>query len=245
MYLNGFGFHPKGISMDNYFKDRATAPLDEFGKPDLEGIECLDLELFNEQMAKIIAGEEVRIPIFDFITGKPNYTQGEKIKLDSNDILIIEGIHALNPLLLSNIPKKNKLKIYIAPFSCMNFDNQNRISTTDNRLLRRIIRDNTHRGYNVEHTLSNWDSVRRGEEKNIFPFQDEADVIFNSAHVYEMGVLKTYVEPLLYSVPIDSPYYEEAVRLINMLNTFQPIPSDAVPEDSLLREFIGGSCYNS
>ncbi len=243
MYLNGFGFHPKGISMDNYFKDRATAPLDEFGKPDLEGIECLDLELFNEQMAKIIAGEEVRIPIFDFITGKPNYTQGEKIKLDSNDILIIEGIHALNPLLLSNIPKKNKLKIYIAPFSCMNFDNQNRISTTDNRLLRRIIRDNTHRGYNVEHTLSNWDSVRRGEEKNIFPFQDEADVIFNSAHVYEMGVLKTYVEPLLYSVPIDSPYYEEAKRLINMLKMFLPIPSEDIPKDSIVREFIGGGCF--
>lgn len=243
MYLNGFGFHPRGISMDNYFRARESAPLDEFGKPDLESIDCLDLDLFNEQIAKIIGGEEVRLPIYDFIAGKPNYTQGEKIKLDSKDILIVEGIHALNPALLSNVPKKNKLRIYIAPFSCMNFDNQNRISTTDNRLLRRIIRDNTHRGYKVEQTLSNWDSVRRGEERNIFPFQDEADIVFNTAHVYEMGVLKTYVEPLLYSVDINSPYYEEAKRLINMLKMFLPISSEDIPKDSIVREFIGGGCF--
>ena len=243
MYLNGFGLHPRTISMDNYFIERSKNPKDEFGNYDFESIESLDLELLDKQIAKIIAGEEVRIPIYDFISGTPNYKDGEIIKLGENDILIVEGIHALNPILLSDIPKKNKLKIYVSPFSCMNFDNQNRISTSDNRLLRRIIRDNTHRGYNVEDTLSCWDSVRRGEEKNIFPFQDEADIIFNTSLVYEMGVLKTYVEPLLYSVNIDSPCYEEAKRLINMLKMFLPISSEEIPKDSILREFIGGGCF--
>ena len=243
MYLNGFGLHPKTISMDNYFVERKKTPKDEFGNYNFESIDALNLDLFNEQISKIIKGEEVIIPIFDFITGTPNYTHGEKIKLDENDILLIEGIHALNPVLLSDIPKKNKLKIFISPFSCMNFDDQNRISTTDNRLLRRIIRDNTHRGYKVDKTLEAWDSVRRGEETNIFPFQDEADIIFNTSLVYELGVLKTYVEPLLYSVDIDSPYYEEAKRLLNMLKMFLPISSEEIPDDSILREFIGGGCF--
>ncbi len=243
MFLRGFGYSPKSISMDNYFIERRLNPKDEDGNYDFECIEALDLKLFNEQIEKMLDGEEVRLPIFDFITGIPNYTQGELVKLEPNSILMIEGIHALNPVLLSNIPRKNKLKVFLSPFSCMNFDNQNRISTADNRLLRRIIRDNTHRGNNVELTLAKWASVRRGEEKNIFPFQDEADVIFNTSLVYELGVLKTYVEPLLYSVGIDSPYYEEAKRLINMLKMFLPISSEDIPKDSIIREFIGGGCF--
>ncbi len=243
MYLRSFGMNPKTISMDNYFVAREDTPKDENGNYDFECLEAIDLKLFDEQIANIISGTAVATPIFDFVSGKPRYNAGDVIKLDKKDVLIIEGIHALNPKILSNISRKMKFKIYISPLTCLNLDDQNRISTSDNRLLRRIIRDNRHRGNDVNFSLNKWASVRMGEEKNIFPFQDEADVVFNSSLIYEIGVLKTYVEPLLYSVEIDSPYYEEAKRLINMLKMFLPIPSDDIPKDSILREFIGNGCF--
>lgn len=243
MYLRSFGMNPKTISMDNYFVAREDTPKDENGNYDFECLEAIDLKLFDEQIANIISGTAVATPIFDFVSGKPRYNAGDVIKLDKKDVLIIEGIHALNPKILSNISRKKKFKIYISPLTCLNLDDQNRISTSDNRLLRRIIRDNRHRGNDVNFSLNKWASVRMGEEKNIFPFQDEADVVFNSSLIYEIGVLKTYVEPLLYSVEIDSPYYEEAKRLINMLKMFLPIPSDDIPKDSILREFIGNGCF--
>lgn len=243
MYLRSFGMNPKTISMDNYFVAREDTPKDKNGNYDFECLGALDLKLFDKQIADIINGNEVATPIYDFVSGKPRYNAGDVIKLDKKDVLIIEGIHALNPKILSDISRKKKYKIYISPLTCLNLDDQNRISTSDNRLLRRIIRDNRHRGNDVNYSLKKWASVRLGEEKNIFPFQDEADVIFNSSLIYEIGVLKTYVEPLLYSVDMDSPYYEEAKRLINMLKMFLPIPSDDVPKDSILREFIGGGCF--
>lgn len=243
MYLRSFGLNPKTLSMDNYFVERDKTPLNEEGKPDFECLQALNLKLFNEQVKDIIDGKEVKTPVFDFIAGKPNYEFGELLKLNDGDILLIEGIHALNPVLLKEVSKRNKYKIYLAPFNCMNLDSHNRISTTDNRLLRRIIRDNVNRGHNVEKTLESWGNVRKGEEYNIFPYQDEADAVFNTALVYELGVLKTYVEPLLYSVSMDSPYYDDAKRLINTLKFFLPIPSDEIPKDSIIREFIGGVCF--
>ena len=242
MYLRSFGLNPKTLSMDNYFVEREKTPKDKDGNYDFECLDAIDLELFDSQVKDIIDGKEVQTPIFDFVLGKPNL-KGEVITLKKDDILIIEGIHGLNPNILESIPKKNKYKIYISPLTCLNLDNHNRISTTDNRLLRRIIRDNKHRGNSVEATLEKWPSVRSGEEKNIFPYQDQADVIFNSALIYEFGVLKTYAEPLLYSVDINSPYYEESKRLINVLKMFLPIPSEDIPKDSTLREFIGGGCF--
>lgn len=243
MYLRSFGLKPKTISMDNYFLPREKTPRDENGNFDFECLDALDLKLFNKQITELNAGKEVRLPIFDFITGHQDLVSGEVIQLKDDDILIIEGIHALNSELLQEVPRKNKFKIYISPFTCLNLDYQNRISTVDNRLLRRIIRDNTHRGYNAENTLRAWESVRRGEEKNIFPYQDEADALFNTSLIYEMGVLKTYAAPLLYLVDIDSPYYMDAKRLIDLLKMFMPIPSEDIPKDSLLREFIGGGCF--
>ena len=243
MYLRSFGLNPKTISMDNYFVPREKTPRDENGDYDFECLEALDLKLFNKQITDLNAGKEVRLPIFDFITGHQDLISGEVIQLKDDDILIIEGIHALNSELLQEVPRKNKFKIYISPFTCLNLDYQNRISTVDNRLLRRIIRDNTHRGYNAESTLKAWESVRRGEEKNIFPYQDEADALFNTSLIYELGVLKTYVAPLLYLVDITSPNYMDAKRLLDLLKMFMPIPSEDIPKDSLLREFIGGGCF--
>ena len=244
MYLRSFGLEPREISMDDYFIDREKCPKDENGEYDFEAIEIVNLKQFEEDVKALLQGEEVRLPKYNFISGKSEISPNT-IKLGKNEVLIVEGIHALNDKVLPNIDRNKKFKLYISPLTILNIDIHNRISLTDCRLLRRIVRDNRTRGYSVENTLSMWRKVRLGEEKHIFPNQDAADVVFNTALIYELGVLKTYVEPLLYSVPLDSPYYEEAVRLINMLNTFQPIPSDAVPEDSLLREFIGGSCYNS
>jgi len=243
MYLQSFGLNPRTLSMDNYYLDKEEVPKDEEGNYDFECLEALDLKLFDEQVKSILDGEEVKTPLFDFVSGKPDFVSGEVIKLAKNDILLIEGIHGLNPNILTSVPNKNKYKLYVCPLTCLNLDNQNRITTSDNRLLRRIIRDNRHRGNKVEATLEKWSNVRRGEEKNIFPYQDQANVIFNTALIYEIGVLKTYVEPLLYSVDIKSPYYEEAKRLINMLKVFLPIPSEDIPKESLLREFIGGGCF--
>ena len=242
MFLQSFGLHPKVLSMDDYFVEREENPKDENGNPDYEGLEAIDLKLFDSQLSDLLKGKEVTIPTFNFALGKKEYR--DKLTLQSDDIIVIEGIHALDPKILTNIPRENKFKIYISPLTELNMDNQNRISTTDNRLLRRIIRDNRTRGYDVEHTLRSWASVREGEEKYIFPYQDEADYTINSALIYEIGVLKTYVEPLLYSVPNDSPYYEEAKRLINFLRLFLPIPADDIPQDSILREFIGNGCFH-
>lgn len=242
MFLQSFGLHPKVLSMDDYFVEREENPKDENGNPDYECLEAIDLKLFDSQLSDLLKGKEVTIPTFNFALGKKEYR--DKLTLQSDDIIVIEGIHALDPKILTNIPRENKFKIYISPLTELNMDNQNRISTTDNRLLRRIIRDNRTRGYNVEHTLRSWASVREGEEKYIFPYQDEADYTINSALIYEIGVLKTYVEPLLYSVPNDSPYYEEAKRLINFLRLFLPIPADDIPQDSILREFIGNGCFH-
>lgn len=242
MFLQSFGLHPKVLSMDDYFVEREENPKDENGNPDYECLEAIDLKLFDSQLSDLLKGKEVTIPTFNFALGKKEYR--DKLTLQSDDIIVIEGIHALDPKILTNIPRENKFKIYISPLTELNMDNQNRISTTDNRLLRRIIRDNRTRGYDVEHTLRSWASVREGEEKYIFPYQDEANYTINSALIYEIGVLKTYVEPLLYSVPNDSPYYEEAKRLINFLRLFLPIPADDIPQDSILREFIGNGCFH-
>ncbi len=242
MYLRSFGLNPKMISMDNYFVDREKTPLDEEGKPDYESLSALDLSLFNSQVEKLLKGEEVLLPTYNFLAGVKEFS--ETMKLEEGDILMIEGIHGLSDKILKSIPRNKKYKIYVSALTELNIDNHNRVSTTDNRLLRRIIRDRRTRGYSVETTLEKWPSVRRGEEKYIFPVQDEADFIFNSALIYEIGVLKTYVEPLLYSVKRDSPQYEEAKRLINFLRMFLPIPSEDIPQDSILREFIGGSCFH-
>ncbi len=241
MYLRSFGLNPRPISMDNYFKERVDSPKDENGNYNFEGLDAMDLELFDGQMKDLLDGKEVVMPIFNFLIGQKEYR--DKVQLGENDILIIEGIHGLNPTILTSIPKENKYKIYLSPLTGLNLDNHNRVSTTDNRLLRRMVRDNKTRGKSVITTLEEWSKVRKGEEENIFPYQDEAECVFNSALIYELGVLKTYVEPLLYSVDTESPYYSEARRLINMLKMFLPIPSEDIPQDSLLREFIGGSCF--
>ena len=202
----------------------------------------LPLKLFDKQIAQLLEGKKIKVPTFNFIVGKKEYAK--EIQVEENDILIIEGIHALDTKILTNIKRENKYKIYISPLTELNLDSHNRIPTTDNRLLRRIVRDNRTRNYRVDDTLQNWPKVRSGEEKYIFPYQDEGDVTINSAAIYEIGVLKTYVEPLLYSVDSKSPYYEEAKRLINFLRMFLPIPSESIPEDAVIREFIGGSYFH-
>ena len=242
MYLRSFGLNPSAISMDDYFVEKDENPIGEDGKPDYECLEAVDLNLFDKQVGQLLNNEEVKIPTFNFILGTKEYKK--TIKLQEKDILVIEGIHALDDRILTNIPREKKYKMYISALTELNIDNHNRISTSDNRLLRRIIRDNKTRGHSVEATLESWASVRNGEEKHIFPYQCEGDYTFNTALIYEIGVLKTYVEPLLYSVNPASPYYEEAKRLLDFLKLFLPIPADAVPQDSLLREFIGGSCFS-
>ena len=242
MYLKSFGLRPKTIGMDDYFAEREDTPKDENGNYDFECLEALDLKLFDKQMQQLLNGEKVVIPTYNFSLGKKEYNS--EMKLDENDILIIEGIHALDTKILTNISRDKKFKIYISPLTELNIDSHNRIPTTDNRLLRRIIRDNRTRNYNVEKTIMQWPSVRKGEEKYIFPYQDESDATINSAAIYEIGVLKTYVEPLLYSIESTSPCYEEAKRLINFLRVFLPIPSESIPQDAVIREFIGGSYFH-
>ncbi len=242
MCLQSLGLNPKMISMDNYFVEREETPLLPNGKPDYECLEAIDLDLFDEQIGKLFNQEEVVIPTYNFYIGKKEYKS--KMKLEENDILMIEGIHGLNNRILENIPKENKYRIYLSALAELNLDQHNRISTADNRLLRRIVRDYRTRGYSVEATLKNWPTVRMGEEKYIFPYQDEADATFNTALIYELSILKTYVEPLLYSVNVNSEYYDEAKRLINFLRSFLPIPSEDIPKESIIREFIGGSCFH-
>ncbi len=239
--LKSYGKNAITISMDDYFVERNQTPLKADGSRDYENINAIDLGLFNDTISGLIEGKEVLVPHYDFIEGRKEFTS--RMKLPKGGILLIEGIHALNPKILENIPSHVKCKIYLAALTELNVDKHNRISTSDNRLLRRIVRDNRTRGYSVEDTLKSWANVRSGEEENIFPYQDTADYTLNTAMIYEIGVLKVYAEPLLYAVDVDSLYYEDAKRLINFLRVFLPIPSESIPKDSILREFIGGSSF--
>lgn len=240
LMVNGIKAIP--IALDDYFVDRSKTPIGEDGKPDFESLYSVDLELYNEHLTKLLAGEEVEIPTFDFVTGTRKYT-GRKIKLEENQVLIFEGIHALNEELTKDIPRENKFKMYISALTSINIDDHNSIPTTDARLLRRMVRDYKYRGHSPERTLELWDAVRRGEEKNIFPYQEEADVMFNSSMFYEIGVLKVVAEPLLREIGRDSIYYSKAKGLLDFLQYFEPISAESVPENSIIREFIGGSCF--
>ena len=242
LFLKGFGLNPIAISIDNYFVDRDKTPRLPDGSYDFESLNSINVELFNRNLKDLLDGKEVTLPVYNFITGKSELSD-ESIKLGEKEILIVEGLHALNEELTYSIDKKNKYKIYLCPLTVLSLDNHNRIRTTDNRLLRRIVRDNRTRGYSASDTLSTWGKVREGEEKYVFPFQDEADVIFNTSLIYELGVLKTYAEPLLYSVEESDPMYKEAVRLLNLLKNILPISNDYIPVDSIVREFIGGGYF--
>ena len=236
------GLHPHAIATDNYFKNRSETPLDQNGQYDFESLGAMDVEQFNADMTRLLRGETVEIPQFNFKKGVREYN-GDYLTLGAQDVLVIEGIHCLNDQLSYSLPKESKYKIYISCLTTLNVDDHNYIPTTDARLLRRIERDARTRGYSARATIQMWPSVRRGEENNIFPFQDSADMIFNSALIYEIALLKPFVEPLLFGVPKDCEEYIEAKRLLKFLNYFLPIPADDVPKTSLMREFIGGGCY--
>lgn len=239
-YLEAQGFNPIKMSTDDYFLDRDETPKDEFGNYDFECLTAIDLDLFNSDLNKLLQGKEINMPSFNFISGKKEYNDN-CIKMQDNSIILIEGLHALNDDLLPGIDKKNKYKIYLSPFIPLNIDRHNYVSTIDLRLIRRIIRDNRTRGYNINKTFHSWQRVRDGEEKYIFPYIHQADIIVNTALPYEVGVLKVYIEPLLRSINVESNYYEEAKRLLNFLKIFFPIPGEYVVDDSILREFIGGN----
>ena len=241
-YLEALGYDTIKISLDDYFVNREDTPKDENGKYDFECLEAIDVKLFNEDLQKLLNGEEISLPVYNFISGKREYPKNT-VNLKENSIFLIEGLHALNDKITEGIDNKYKYRIYLSPFIPINIDMHNYVSTLDLRLLRRIVRDNRTRGYDCLKTIDNWQSVRNGEEKYIFPYIHQADVIINTALAYEVGVLKVYVEPLLLSVGVDSIYYEEARRLIGFLNQFFPIPGEYVTDDSILREFIGGK-YN-
>lgn len=241
IYLKSLGLKPQPLSVDDYFKEREESPRDKDGNFDFECVEAIDIDLFNSDLNKLLNNEEVLIPTFNFIEGKKEYKN--KIKLDKSGILIIEGLHALNDVLTSKVENKNKFKMYISPLSTLGIDNSNRVSTTDLRLLRRMVRDNMNRGYNASKTLDKWKSVRKGEEEYVFPYQEENDVVFNTSLLYEFGVLRTYAEPLLFSVERDDPNYNEAMRLINLIMMVLPVSGVDIPNDSILREFIGDSYF--
>ena len=243
MALRVQGIKPVTLSTDNYFVERKDNPKDSEGNYDFECIEAIDTKLFNQQLIDLLAGKEVNLPTFDFVEGSKRYL-GNKMKLEEDEILVIEGIHCLNDKLTSLIPKENKFKIYISDLTVLNIDYYNRISTTDTRLIRRMVRDYNFRGYSALHTLKMWKSVNRGEQKNIFPYQEEADCMFNSSIVYELSALKKYALPLLEEITDDNPEYSEARRLISMLQYFDTVEPDWIPNNSLLREFIGGSIYD-
>ena len=239
-YLSAQGFDPIKISIDDYFLEREETPKDENGNYDFECLTAIDLDLFNRDLNKLLNGEEINMPSYNFISGKKEYNDNY-IKMKDNSIILIEGLHALNDELLPSIDKRNKYKIYLSPFIPLNIDRHNYISTIDLRLIRRIIRDNRTRGYDINKTINIWQNVRNGEEKYIFPYIHQADIIINTALPYEVGVLKVYIEPLLRSINVESNYYEEAKRLLNFLKMFYPIPGEYVVDDSILREFIGGN----
>ena len=233
---------PVTISVDNYFVEREQTPRDEDGKYDFENIGAIDLELFNDHLTKLLNGEEIEMPEFDFHVGTKRYN-GKKLKLEKDEVLVIEGIHCLNDKLTSSIPKDQKYKIYISALTVLNMDRYNRISSTDTRLVRRIVRDYQFRGYSAKQTIASWYMVNRGEEKNIFPYQENANVIFNTSLIYELGVLKNIAMPLLEEIKPEDPEYAEARRLINMLKYFREIPAEYVPANSLIKEFVGGGNF--
>ena len=240
--LKTYGLNPHPIAVDNYFRDRELAPRDANGNYNFEALECVDVELFNDQMLQLLAGEKVSLPTYNFVTGKPEF-RGNTLQLGEEDILVIEGIHCLNDKMSYRLPDDCRYRIYISAMTQLNVDEHNRIPTTDGRLIRRIVRDSRTRGTSAQSTIARWNSVRRGEEENIFPYQESADVVFNSAVSYELSVLKAYAEPLLFSVPKDSPEYQEAKRLLKFFDYFLPVASEDIPRNSLLREFIGGSLF--
>ncbi len=240
--LRILGMHPVVISLDDYFVNREQTPKDEKGEYDYEALEAIDIELFNKQLMQLLNGEVVEVSRYDFITGKRVF-DGNRLKMDDRSVIIIEGIHGLNPGLTPHIDNKLKFKIYVSAFTSISMDNMNRIATTDNRLIRRIVRDYNTRGSDATATLRRWESVRRGEDRHIFPNQEQADVMFNSSLFYEIAVLKSHVEPLLHEVPDTMPEYGEARRLLKFLDQFTPLNGKEIPPTSILREFIGGSSF--
>lgn len=243
LFMRSKGFEPIPISVDDFYTDMKDRVLDKNGKPEIERIEAFDTNQFNKKISELLDGKEVVLPKYNFIEGKQEFNDKNKIKMKDNSILIIEGIHAFNEKLTEMIPSKNKFKLYICPLTPISIDNHNLFKMTDNRLLRRIVRDNRTRGASASQTLKMWKKVREIEEEMIVPYSNEADEIFNTSLMYELGVLKTYAEPLLFSVAEDDPNYDDAIRLINMFRVILGIPSDDVPNDSIIREFIGGSCF--
>lgn len=240
--LRALGKHPHPIALDNYFVEREKTPRDEDGNYNFECLEALDVEGFNRDMTALLAGETVELPEFNFVSGKREY-KGNYMRLNTDDLLVIEGIHGLNEKMSYALPHESKFKVYISALTSLNVDEHNRIATTDCRLIRRMVRDFRTRGASARRTLDMWDSVRRGEEENIFPFQEEADAMFNSASIYELAVLKPYAEQLLFSIEKDEPQYQEAKRLLKFLEYFLAVPNDHIPNNSLVREFVGGSIF--
>jgi uridine kinase len=240
--LMALGLKPHPIPVDNYFINRADCPLDENGNKDYEILEAIDVEQFNKDMNALVRGERVELPVYNFLTGEREYN-GDYLQLEDEDVLVIEGIHCLNDKLSYSLPKESKFKIYISALTQLNLDEHNRIPTTDARLLRRMVRDARTRGTSAKETIARWQSVRRGEENYIFPYQEEADAMFNSALIYELSVLKQYVEPLLFGIEKDCEEYTEAKRLLKFMEYFLGTSSEMVPNNSLLREFIGGSVF--
>lgn len=241
--LLAHGMKPHPIGVDNYFKNREETPLDEYGEKNYECLEAIDVEQFNKDMLALLRGERIELPVFNFKTGHREY-KGDFLHLGPEDVLVIEGIHGLNDKLSYALPAESKFKIYISALTQLNIDEHNRIPTTDGRLLRRIVRDARTRGTSAKDTIARWPSVRRGEEANIFPYQEQADVMFNSALVYELACLKVYAEPLLFGIDKSEPEYLEAKRLLKFLDYFISVPSEDIPHNSLLREFVGGSCFD-
>lgn len=242
LYLKNKGINPFVLSTDDFFKNRIDTPKNENGEYEYDIPEALDIDLFNEKLTSLIKGEETLLPTYNFLTGEKEYKHAP-VSLKNRDLIIVEGIHTLNEMLTSKIDRKNKLKIYISPFTPLDLDRHNHVSTVDLRLIRRLVRDYRTRGYNAEETLKNWRVVRRSEEKYIFPYQKEADIVLNTALIYELGVLKTYAVPILFSVSYHSEYYSEALRIINFLKSFLNISDSMLPETALLREFVGGGYF--
>lgn len=240
--LRALGLNPHPIGVDDYFVNREFSPRDENGNFDFEALECLDIKKFNEDMTALLEGKTIELPRFDFVNGKREY-KGDFLTLSDGDILVIEGIHCLNDKLSYSLPKDSKFRIYISALTQLNIDEHNRIPTTDGRLLRRMVRDARTRGASAQNTIRMWDSVRKGEERNIFPYQESADVMFNSVLHYELAVLKQYAEPLLFGIPRDSEEHMEAKRLLKFLDYFLGVSSENIPNNSIIREFIGGSCF--
>lgn len=240
--LMACGLKPHPIAVDNYFVEREQTPLDADGNYNFEDLHAIDIELFNKDMMRLLEGEKVEIPTFNFKLGKKEY-KGDFKQLGKDDILVIEGIHCLNDELSKFLPKESKFKIYISALTALNIDEHNRVSTTDGRLIRRMVRDARTRGASAQHTLKMWDSVRRGEEENIFPYQEQADIMFNSALIYELSILKPFAEPILFAIEKDEPEYQEAKRLLKFLQYFLAYGTEDIPNNSILREFVGGGCF--